>query len=54
MFADETQDPAHEEELTAQLREWICSRDTESLEVSDVLINFPDISIVMPTAISFL
>ncbi|XP_006660814.1 meiosis-specific protein PAIR2 isoform X2 [Oryza brachyantha] len=44
---DDTQDPAHEEELTAQVREWICSRDTESLEVSDVLINFPDISMEM-------
>uniref|UniRef100_A0A0E0M341 HORMA domain-containing protein n=1 Tax=Oryza punctata TaxID=4537 RepID=A0A0E0M341_ORYPU len=44
---DDTQDPAHEEELTAQVTEWICSRDTESLEVSDVLINFPDISMEM-------
>uniref|UniRef100_A0A0D3H8P3 HORMA domain-containing protein n=1 Tax=Oryza barthii TaxID=65489 RepID=A0A0D3H8P3_9ORYZ len=43
---DDTQDPAHEEELTAQVREWICSRDTESLEVSDVLVNFPDISMI--------
>ncbi|KAB8111236.1 meiosis-specific protein PAIR2 isoform X3 [Oryza sativa Japonica Group] len=48
---DDTQDPVHEEELTAQVREWICSRDTESLEVSDVLVNFPDISMVMPTDI---
>ncbi|EEC84851.1 hypothetical protein OsI_31963 [Oryza sativa Indica Group] len=44
---DDTQDPVHEEELTAQVREWICSRDTESLEVSDVLVNFPDISMEM-------
>uniref|UniRef100_A0A0E0QTH6 HORMA domain-containing protein n=1 Tax=Oryza rufipogon TaxID=4529 RepID=A0A0E0QTH6_ORYRU len=43
---DDTQDPVHEEELTAQVREWICSRDTESLEVSDVLVNFPDISMI--------
>uniref|UniRef100_A0A0D9XFF4 HORMA domain-containing protein n=1 Tax=Leersia perrieri TaxID=77586 RepID=A0A0D9XFF4_9ORYZ len=41
---DDTQDPAHEEELTAQVREWICSRDTEIIDVSDVLTNFPDIS----------
>ncbi|KAL5201420.1 hypothetical protein ABZP36_035774 [Zizania latifolia] len=50
---DDTQDAAHEEELTAQVREWICSRETESLDVSDVLINFPDISMVILTAISF-
>uniref|UniRef100_A0A0E0ERM7 HORMA domain-containing protein n=1 Tax=Oryza meridionalis TaxID=40149 RepID=A0A0E0ERM7_9ORYZ len=44
---DDTQDPAHEEELTAQVREWICSRDTESLEVADIFITFPDISMKM-------
>ncbi|KAG8057319.1 hypothetical protein GUJ93_ZPchr0002g26187 [Zizania palustris] len=44
---DDTQDAAHEEDLTAQVREWICSRETEGLDVSDVLINFPDISMDM-------
>ncbi|KAL6640057.1 hypothetical protein ACP70R_022367 [Stipagrostis hirtigluma subsp. patula] len=41
---DDTQDAAHEEELTAQVREWICSRDIGTINVSDVLSNFPDIS----------
>ncbi|KAG8049719.1 hypothetical protein GUJ93_ZPchr0009g736 [Zizania palustris] len=44
---DDTQDAAHDEERTAQVREWICSRDTESIVVSDVLMNFPDISVDM-------
>ncbi|XP_062199186.1 meiosis-specific protein PAIR2-like [Phragmites australis] len=44
---DDTQDVAHEEELTAQVREWICSRDTGTINVSDVLSNFPDISMEM-------
>ncbi|KAL6601234.1 hypothetical protein ACP70R_044454 [Stipagrostis hirtigluma subsp. patula] len=41
---DDTQDAAHEEEVTAQVREWICSRDVGTINVSDVLSNFPDIS----------
>ncbi|KAL6845926.1 hypothetical protein ACP4OV_023374 [Aristida adscensionis] len=42
---DDTQDAAHEEELTAQVREWICSRDIGTTNVSDVLSTFPDISL---------
>ncbi|XP_008670312.1 meiosis-specific protein PAIR2 isoform X1 [Zea mays] len=41
---DDTQDTAHEEELTSQVKEWICSRDSGTINVSDVLSNFPDIS----------
>ncbi|XP_062193750.1 meiosis-specific protein PAIR2-like [Phragmites australis] len=41
---DDTQDAAHEEELAAQVREWICSRDIGTINVSDVASNFPDIS----------
>ncbi|CAL5065257.1 unnamed protein product [Urochloa decumbens] len=44
---DDTQDAAHEEELTAQVKQWICSRETGSINVSDVLSNFPDISMEM-------
>lgn len=42
---DDTQDAAHEEELTAQVKEWICSREIGTINVSDVLSNFPDISL---------
>ncbi|CAM0909480.1 unnamed protein product [Alopecurus aequalis] len=44
---EDTQDPAHEEEITAQVREWICSTDISSVKASDVLSNFPDISMEM-------
>uniref|UniRef100_A0A453L877 HORMA domain-containing protein n=1 Tax=Aegilops tauschii subsp. strangulata TaxID=200361 RepID=A0A453L877_AEGTS len=44
---DETQDAAHEEELTAQVRAWICSRDMGTVSASDVLSNYPDISLEM-------
>jgi len=44
---DDTQDAAHEEELTTQVKEWICSKETGSIYVSDVLSNFPDISMEM-------
>jgi uncharacterized protein YaiL (DUF2058 family) len=47
MLADDTQDAAHEEELTAQVKEWICSREIGTINVSDVLSNFPDISKVI-------
>jgi len=46
-LADDTQDAAHEEELTTQVKEWICSKETGSIYVSDVLSNFPDISMVI-------
>ncbi|CAN6196538.1 unnamed protein product [Urochloa humidicola] len=44
---DDTQDAAHEEELTAQVKEWIYSKQTGTINVSDVLSNFPDISMEM-------
>ena len=47
MFADDTQDAAHEEELTTQVKEWICSKEIGTINVSDVLSNFPDISMVI-------
>ena len=52
MFAEDTQDPAHEEEITAQVREWICSTDTSTVNASDVLSNFPDTSMVILAVIS--
>ncbi|RLN35198.1 uncharacterized protein C2845_PM03G02500 [Panicum miliaceum] len=44
---DDTQDAAHEEELTTQVKEWICSKEIGTINVSDVLSNFPDISMEM-------
>ncbi|XP_051209327.1 meiosis-specific protein PAIR2 isoform X1 [Lolium perenne] len=44
---EDTQDPAHEEAITAQVTEWICSRDISNVHASDVLSNFPDISMEM-------
>ncbi|KAM0840282.1 hypothetical protein ACQ4PT_059747 [Festuca glaucescens] len=44
---EDTQDPAHEEAITAQVREWICARDIINVHASDVLSNFPDISMEM-------
>lgn len=46
--ADETQDAAHEETQTARVRDWISSRHINSVDLSDVLSNFPDISVVRP------
>ncbi|KAL6601292.1 hypothetical protein ACP70R_044512 [Stipagrostis hirtigluma subsp. patula] len=43
----EAQDAAHEEELTAQVRERICSRGIGPINVSDVLSIFPDISVAI-------
>jgi meiosis-specific protein len=47
LFSADTQDAAHEEELTAQVRDWICSRNNGAINVSDVHSNFPDISMVI-------
>ncbi|WVZ65480.1 hypothetical protein U9M48_014835 [Paspalum notatum var. saurae] len=44
---DDTQDAAHEEDLTAQVKEWILSREISTVNVSDVLSNFPDISMIL-------
>ncbi|KAL5655271.1 hypothetical protein ACJX0J_034590, partial [Zea mays] len=35
---------AHEEELTSQVKGWIRSWDNETINVLDVISNFPDIS----------
>uniref|UniRef100_A0A0D9ZX04 HORMA domain-containing protein n=1 Tax=Oryza glumipatula TaxID=40148 RepID=A0A0D9ZX04_9ORYZ len=37
-------DGVDEQELTAQVKEWMCSREIEAFNVSDVLTTFPDIS----------
>ena len=45
--SDDTQDAAHEEEQTARVKEWINSRHISTVDLADVLSNFPDISMVI-------
>lgn len=47
MLKDNTQDPDENEQQLARVKEWISSRHLDTLELTDVLSNFPDISIVM-------
>lgn len=47
VITDETQDVAHEEEQTARVREWINSRHINTVDLADILSNFPDISVVI-------
>ncbi|KAJ4871854.1 DNA-binding HORMA family protein [Raphanus sativus] len=47
MFQDDTQDPVESQQQLARVKDWIISRHLNTLELTDVLSNFPDISIVM-------
>ncbi|URE43336.1 HORMA domain [Musa troglodytarum] len=42
---DETQDAAHEDEQTSRVRDWINSRHITTIDLADILANFPDISL---------
>ncbi|ESQ28572.1 hypothetical protein EUTSA_v10018311mg [Eutrema salsugineum] len=44
---DDTQDPAENEQQLARVKDWINSRHLDTLELTDVLSNFPDISVVL-------
>ncbi|XP_010470642.1 PREDICTED: uncharacterized protein LOC104750536 isoform X2 [Camelina sativa] len=44
---DNTQDPAENEQQLARGKDWINSRHLNTLELTDILANFPDISIVL-------
>ncbi|XP_020525391.1 meiosis-specific protein ASY1 isoform X2 [Amborella trichopoda] len=44
---DDTQDAAEEGENTSRVREWILSRHTDTVDMTDVLSNFPEISLVL-------
>ncbi|XP_010415313.1 PREDICTED: HORMA domain-containing protein 1-like isoform X2 [Camelina sativa] len=44
---DNTQDPAENEQQLARVKDWINSRHLDTLELTDILANFPDISIVL-------
>lgn len=51
---DNTQDPVENEQQLARVKDWINSRHLDTLELTDILANFPDISIVMSCYSSFL
>ncbi|XP_077228642.1 DNA-binding HORMA family protein [Tasmannia lanceolata] len=44
---DDTQDPEEDEEKLARVRDWIASRHTDTLDLADVLSDFPDISVAL-------
>ncbi|KAG7589222.1 Winged helix DNA-binding domain superfamily [Arabidopsis suecica] len=44
---DNTQDPVENEQQLARVKDWINSRHLDTLELTDILANFPDISIVL-------
>lgn len=48
--ADDTQDPEENEQQLARIKDWINRVHLDSVELTDVLSNFPDISVVrIPT-----
>ncbi|KAM7464743.1 hypothetical protein LguiA_032864 [Lonicera macranthoides] len=44
---DNTQDPAEDEQQLGRIKDWISSYHLGTVEVTDVLSNFPDISVVL-------
>lgn len=44
---DDTQDPEEDEQQLARVKDWINSNQYDKLETTDVLSNFPDISVVL-------
>ncbi|OMO88168.1 hypothetical protein COLO4_20398 [Corchorus olitorius] len=44
---DDTQDPMEDEQQLERVKDWINSRHLDTVEVTDVLSNFPDISVVL-------
>ncbi|CAH2065851.1 unnamed protein product [Thlaspi arvense] len=44
---DDTQDPAENEQQLARVKDWINSRHLDTVDLTDVLSNFPDISLVL-------
>ncbi|MQM13370.1 hypothetical protein Taro_046292, partial [Colocasia esculenta] len=49
---DDTQDAEQEELSTSRIREWILSRHVDSVDLSDILSNFPDISMALTEGIA--
>ncbi|MCL7026064.1 hypothetical protein MKW94_007359 [Papaver nudicaule] len=46
---DDTQDAEADEHQLSRVRDWIVSRIIDTVELTDVLANFPDISVVSST-----
>ncbi|CAN8238613.1 unnamed protein product [Cochlearia groenlandica] len=46
VLQDDTQDPIENEQQLARVKDWINSRHLDTLELTDVLSNFPDISVL--------
>lgn len=44
--ADDTQDPMEDEQQLTRVTDWISCRHLDTVELTDVLSNFPDISMV--------
>lgn len=44
---DDTQDPAEDEQQLGRVKEWISSYHLDTVDVTDVFSNFPDISVVL-------
>ncbi|KAK6922406.1 HORMA domain [Dillenia turbinata] len=44
---DDTQDPEEDEQQLGRVRDWINSSHQDTIELTDVLSNFPDISVVL-------
>ncbi|KAJ0972501.1 hypothetical protein J5N97_020460 [Dioscorea zingiberensis] len=44
---DDTQDAAYEDEQTASMKEWINERQVNTVDLTDILSNFPDISVAL-------
>ncbi|KAK7387582.1 hypothetical protein VNO78_28489 [Psophocarpus tetragonolobus] len=44
---DNTQDPVEDEQQLVRVKEWINSCHRDTIELTDVLSNFPDISVIM-------
>ncbi|KAK1301117.1 hypothetical protein QJS10_CPB13g00205 [Acorus calamus] len=47
MSEDDTQDADQEQEKCARVREWICSWHMKTVELTDILSNFPEISVAL-------
>ncbi|KNA19113.1 hypothetical protein SOVF_064250 [Spinacia oleracea] len=45
--SDDTQDPAEDEQQLSRVKDWINSHSFNTVEYTDVLANFPDISVVL-------
>ncbi|XVF02754.1 hypothetical protein REPUB_Repub04eG0201100 [Reevesia pubescens] len=44
---DDTQDPMEDEQQLARVKDWINNRHLDTVELTDVLSNFPEISVVL-------